>query len=74
MNHARIVSNPAVMMGKPVVRGTRVTVESILRSLAAGRTIDFVIEQHDNLTRDDVLAALDFAASYVADEVVAAAE
>ncbi len=74
MDHPRIVSNPAVMMGKPVIRGTRITVELILRTLAAGHSIDFILDQYEHLTREDVLAALEFAASYMADEVVAAAE
>ena len=74
MDHPRIVSDPAVMMGKPVVRGTRITVELLLRTLAAGHSVDFILEQYDHLSREDVLAALDFAAAYMADEVVPAAE
>ena len=62
MNETLIQSDPSVMMGKPVVAGTRITVELILEKLAAGETIDQVLEAHDRLTREGVLAALDFAA------------
>lgn len=57
-----IQSDPKVMMGKPVVSGTRVTVESILEKLGAGETVEQLIEAHPRLTRDGVLAALSFAA------------
>lgn len=57
-----IVSDPNVMMGKPVVRGTRITVELILEKLGAGETIEQLLEAHPRLTRDGVLAALRFGA------------
>ena len=57
-----IVSDPDVMMGKPVVAGTRITVECILEHLGAGETIEEFVEQHPRLTREGVLAALRFAA------------
>jgi uncharacterized protein (DUF433 family) len=57
-----IVADPAVRMGKPVIRGTRITVESILERLAAGESFDQVLETHPHLTRQGLLAALDFAA------------
>jgi uncharacterized protein (DUF433 family) len=62
MNQPLIVSDPAVMMGKPVVAGTRLTVEIILEKLAEGESIELVLEAHPRLTREAVLAALDFAA------------
>ena len=58
-----IVSDPAVMMGKPVVAGTRITVELILDKLAAGETIEQLLEAHPRLTREGVSAALAFAAA-----------
>ena len=58
----RIQSDPAVMMGKPVVEGTRVTVEAILEELGAGESIDEVLDAHPRLTRDGVLAAVRFGA------------
>ena len=62
MDAELIQSDPAVMMGKPVVAGTRVTVESILEKLSAGETIEEVVRAHPRLTREGVLAALGFAA------------
>ena len=56
-----IQSDPAVMMGKPIVAGTRITVELILEKLSTGETIDQILEAHPRLTREGVLAALDFA-------------
>ena len=50
------------MMGKSVVAGTRITVELILEKLSAGETVDQILESHPGLTREGVLAALDFAA------------
>ena len=63
-----IVSNPDVMFGKPVIAGTRITVEHILEELRAGSTIDELIEAHPRLTREGVAAALEFdrAAGYPA--------
>lgn len=57
-----ITSDPAVMLGKPVVAGTRITVEFILRKLGAGETIDQLLDSHPRLTREAVLVALRFAA------------
>jgi uncharacterized protein (DUF433 family) len=57
-----ISTDPAVMMGKPVVAGTRITVELILDKLAAGETVDQVLQAHPRLTRESVQAALAFAA------------
>jgi uncharacterized protein (DUF433 family) len=57
-----IVSDPLVMMGKPVVAGTRITVELILEELAAGETVEQILAAHPRLTREGVQAALDFAA------------
>lgn len=57
-----IVSNPKVMMGKPVVAGTRITVELILTKLAGGETVEQILEAHPRLTREGVQAALAFAA------------
>lgn len=59
---ASITSDPAVMQGKPVVAGTRITVESILEKLAAGESIEQILEAHPRLTREAVQASLAFAA------------
>jgi uncharacterized protein (DUF433 family) len=58
MQEPMIESNPQIMMGKPVVRGTRVTVELILEKLGAGETIEQILEAHPRLTREGVLAAI----------------
>jgi uncharacterized protein (DUF433 family) len=55
-------SNPTVMMGKPVIAGTRITVELILEKLAAGETIEQILDAHPRLTKEAVLAAIGFAA------------
>ena len=65
-----IVSDPGVMMGKPVVEGTRITVELILEKLAAGETLEQLLDAHPRLTKDGVLAALAFAAEALRADVV----
>lgn len=65
-----IESRPDVMMGKPVVRNTRITVESILEKLAAGESIEDVLSAHPRLTREAVLAAIAFAARALRADVV----
>jgi len=65
-----IVSDPEVMMGKPVVTGTRITVELILEKLAAGETIEQILDAHPRLTREAIQAALAFAAEALRADVV----
>ncbi|MBI3183999.1 MAG: DUF433 domain-containing protein [Myxococcales bacterium] len=59
---APIESDPNVMMGKPVVAGTRITVELILERLAGGESVDQLLEAHPRLTREAIQEALSFAA------------
>jgi len=54
--------NPKIMMGKPVIKGTRITVESILEKLSSGETEDNIIIAHPHLTKENIKAALLFAA------------
>jgi uncharacterized protein (DUF433 family) len=61
----RITVDPARMGGLPTIRGTRVTVGMLLGQLAAGRTVDEVVADYPYLERDDVLAALEYAAAAV---------
>lgn len=68
MTYERIEINPDIMGGKPVIRGTRVPVETILRKLGAGMSADAIIADHPRLAPEDVLAAQAFAADYLADE------
>ena len=65
INADLIQSDPAVLMGKPVVAGTRVTVELILEKLAAGETMDQVLEAHPRLTDEGIYAVLRFAANAI---------
>ena len=67
MAFSRITIDPAQMGGRPCIRGLRVTVGMILGQLVAGRTVEDVLEDYPYLERDDVLAALDYAAA-MADE------
>ena len=65
-----IVSDPKVMMGKPVVKGTRITVELILEKLAAGETEEQILLAHSRVTHEAILAALGFAAQALRADVI----
>jgi uncharacterized protein (DUF433 family) len=67
---ATIISDPGIMTGKPVIAGTRITVESILERLGAGESIEDLLEAHPRLTRDGVRAALRFGAEALRADVV----
>lgn len=71
---SRIVSNPAVMMGKPTVAGTRLTVELILEKLGAGEPFEQVLAAHPRLTREDILAAITFASEALRADTIYPAE
>lgn len=64
MNNALIESHPHILMGKPVVAGTRITVELILEKLAAGETKDDLLAAHLRLSEPAIAAALTFAAHH----------
>jgi len=70
MPNERIETNPDIMDGKPVIRGTRIPVELVLRKLGTGMSLEAVMTDHPRLTRDDILAAQAFAADYLADEEI----
>jgi uncharacterized protein (DUF433 family) len=70
MTEPLIVSDPKVMMGKPVVAGTRITVDLILEKLGSGEPMEAVLEAHPRLTREGILAALRVAAQALRAEVV----
>jgi uncharacterized protein (DUF433 family) len=70
MSAQLIVSDPSIMMGKPVVAGTRITVQLILEKLAAGETIEQLLDAHPRLSREAILAALGFAADAIKADVV----
>ena len=66
----RIEANPGVMLGKPVIRGTRVPVELILRRISEGATEDDLLASYPHLTRDDIRAAVAYAADTIAYEEI----
>lgn len=70
-HHERIEVNPEIMFGKPVIKGTRITVEHVLRKLAAGMAPEQIIADYPKLTIEDIRAAEGFAADYLADEEIA---
>jgi uncharacterized protein (DUF433 family) len=68
---ARVQINPRVMLGKPVIRGTRIPVELILRKLSEGASEATLIDAYPSLTREDIHAAMRYAADTLAhDEIV----
>ena len=70
MVSARVTSDPSITMGKPVIAGTRITVELILEKLAAGETGDQTLSAHPHLPADSIRAALAFAAEALKADVV----
>ena len=70
MQNELIQSDPGIMMGKPVIVGTRITVESILERLGAGETPEQIVAAHPRLTREAVLAAATFGAQALRADVV----
>ena len=70
MFHERISIDPRVMFGKPVIQGTRVTVELILRKLGEGMTDEQILQHHPHLVIEDIRAAASFAADHLAAEEI----
>lgn len=67
---ARIVANPEVLVGKSVIKGTRISVELVMDLLAAGYTTQQIIEQYDHLTAEDIQACLAYAREVIQSERV----
>lgn len=63
-----IERNPDIMLGKPIIKGTRITVELLMRKLAGGYSLDDLLISYPHLTKDQILAALEFAADMIANE------
>jgi uncharacterized protein (DUF433 family) len=70
MTTDRIEINPDVMLGKPVIRGTRIPVELLLRKLSEGATEADLLDAYPRLAREDIQAALAYAADTVAHETI----
>ena len=68
--HERIVTDPLICSGKPVVRGTRIMVRNILGLVAGGYTVDRILLTYPELTKEDVSAALEYAAHLVGEEQI----
>jgi uncharacterized protein (DUF433 family) len=64
----RIVSDHKVMLGKPVIKGTRITVELILNKLSAGEPVNDIIASYPHITKEDVMAAIEYAAAVISNE------
>lgn len=65
-----IYSDPKIMLGKPIVKGTRITVELLLRKVADGYTFEEVLEMYPHLKLDDILASIAYAATIMESEEV----
>lgn len=65
-----VISDPGVMMGKPVIAGTRITVELLVEKLAAGESVEQILDEHPRLTREAIQAALSFAAQALRADVI----
>jgi uncharacterized protein (DUF433 family) len=70
MNDTQIISNPKIMMGKPVIADTRITVELLLEKLAAGETVEQLLEAHPRLTQAGIQAALAYAAQTMRSDLI----
>ena len=70
MNDPLVSSDPRIMMGKPVISGTRITVEHILECLAAGETVDQLLLDYPRLTSEAIHAAIGFAAASLRADVI----
>jgi uncharacterized protein (DUF433 family) len=63
-----IVRNPDILMGKPTIKGTRISVELIMRKLGGGYTIEEIITAYPHLAKEQILAACEYAADVIANE------
>jgi len=70
MNENYIISNPEIMMGKPIIKGTRITVEVILEKLSAGESVEQILQAYPTLTRESIQSALAFAAQALKADIV----
>jgi uncharacterized protein (DUF433 family) len=68
----RIVIDPQICSGKPAIRGTRIMVKNILGMVAGGYTAERIVQAYPELTKEDVSAALEYAAEMVAEEQILA--
>jgi uncharacterized protein (DUF433 family) len=67
-SESRIVIDPTIMLGKPTIKGTRITVELILNLLSEGAAISDIIDMYPHISKEDIKAALQYASSLVTHE------
>jgi uncharacterized protein (DUF433 family) len=71
MNYKQYIErNPNIMLGKPIIKGTRITVELIMRKLADGYNIDNILQSYPHLTKEQIFATLEYAADIIANELI----
>ena len=66
----RIISNPRVMLGKPVIKGTRLAVALLLRKLSEGASIESILQMYPQITKEDIYAALQYASDVISNEEI----
>ena len=66
----RITADPKIMLGKPVIKGTRITVELILRKLSEGMNVNEVLEAYPHLKKEDIMAVLSYSADVISREEI----
>lgn len=66
----RITSDPKIVLGKPVIKGTRITVGLLLQKIAGGYDFDEILGMYPHITKEDILAAVSYAATVIASEEV----
>ncbi len=70
MYFERITIDPKVMLGKPCIKGTRITVELILEKLAGGATVEWILSGYSHIKREDVLEAIQYAHAVLTNEII----
>ena len=70
MEHPLIERNPHIMLGKPVIKGTRLTVELLMRKLGDGFTVPDILEMYPNLSIEQIQAAFTYSADKIANEII----
>jgi uncharacterized protein (DUF433 family) len=70
MGTERITSNPNILFGKPVIRGTRIPVELIVEKFADGETVESILQSYPHLKKEDIASALEFAAQVLRSDII----
>jgi uncharacterized protein (DUF433 family) len=66
--HSRIASDPDILLGKPVIKGTRISIEIIIRKMSEGLSIDELLKAYPDITKEDINAALEYSADMLSNE------